>query len=109
MLGSRDRVTSGNATFAGDWIKAGWTPFDLTLGAKVELKATVHGLENVVHGDAPGFRDVAADDYSLLAAASRDGCRPPAGCPRRASAALPVREAPTGPATCATLDARCAR
>jgi hypothetical protein len=69
MLGARDQVSSGIATFAGDWVKNGWTAHDLTRGAKVDLKAQVRDLEKMKRGDLPGFRDLAAEVYSLPASA----------------------------------------
>ena len=38
MLGSRDQVSSGTATFAGDWVKNGWTAHDLTRGARMRSR-----------------------------------------------------------------------
>jgi hypothetical protein len=66
MLGARDGVSSGVATFAGDWVKRGWTAHDLTLGAKVELRAQVGGLDGTTRGDVPGFRDDKDGDYALV-------------------------------------------
>jgi hypothetical protein len=66
MLADRDKVSSGLAAFAGDWVKTGWTAHDLLPGSKVDLKAKITGLEKVVHGVAPGFRDAAAEDYAVL-------------------------------------------
>jgi hypothetical protein len=68
MLGARDRISSGVATFAGDWVRKGWTPHDLTLGLEVELRAKVSGLDRVVRGDTPGFRDARSDDLALVGA-----------------------------------------
>jgi hypothetical protein len=70
MLGSRDQTSSGMATFSGDWVKNGWTAHDLTLGARIDLRAKVHDLEKMTRGDLPGFADLATEDYSLTAAAS---------------------------------------
>jgi len=65
MLGARDEVSSGVASFAGDWVRSGWTGHDITLGKKIDIKATIRGLDKVPRGDSPGFRDVAAEDYAL--------------------------------------------
>ena len=70
MLGGRDQVISGTATFAGDWVKNGWTAHDLTRGANVAIKAQVRDLDKMKRGDLAGFRDFAAEDYSLAAGAS---------------------------------------
>jgi hypothetical protein len=70
MLGDRDGVSSGVATFAGDWVKKGWTAHDLTLGAKIDLKAQVHDLDKMIRGDSPGFRNPKADEYGLVAPGS---------------------------------------
>jgi parallel beta-helix repeat protein len=66
MLGARDQVSSGVATFAGDWVKKGWTAHDLTLGLKVDLRAQIHDLDKMVRGDLPGFRDSTAEEYALV-------------------------------------------
>jgi parallel beta-helix repeat protein len=65
LLGSRDNVSSGVATFAGDWVKRGWTAHGLTPGANIELRAVVHDLDKMKRGDVPGFRDVKGEDYAL--------------------------------------------
>ena len=70
MLGARDQISSGVATFAGDWVKKGWTVHDLTLGAKVELRAQVHDFDKMTKGDQPGFRDAGAELYELFGPAS---------------------------------------
>ena len=66
MLGARDQVSSGVATFAGDWVKKGWTAHDLTLGTKVDLRAKVRDLDKMLRGVAPGFRDAASEEYALV-------------------------------------------
>jgi hypothetical protein len=70
MLGARDGVSAGIAKFSGDWIKNGWTAYDLSRGYHVELRAEVHDLDKMKRGDLPGFRDFAAGDYALAAGAS---------------------------------------
>lgn len=86
LLGARDQVSSGVATFAGDWVKKGWTLQDLTRGAKEDIKARAHGFEGLLRGDLPGFRDAAADDYSLVA---------PLGAPVPLRPAVPPELLPT--------------
>jgi hypothetical protein len=88
MLGARDQISSGIATFAGDWVKNGWTAHDLTEGATVDLRAVVHGLDKMKRGDVPGFRDFAAGDYALLA-------NGPAGAPVALRPDVPVDLLPT--------------
>ncbi len=70
MLGGRDHLTSGVATFAGDWVKKGWTAHDLLAGAKVDLRAQVHDLDKMRRGDLPGFRDPGAEEYALVTPSS---------------------------------------
>ena len=65
LLGARDQVTSGIAVFAGDWLSKGIGAHDLIPGGKVDVKAKVSGLEKLMRGDSPGFRDSAKDDFTL--------------------------------------------
>ncbi len=88
MLGGRDGVSSGVATFAGDWVKKGWTVHDLTQGAKMDLRAQVHGFDKMTRGDVPGFRDASADDYAIVAPGS-------AGTPVALTPDIPVQLLPT--------------
>jgi hypothetical protein len=88
LLGGRDGVSSGVATFAGDWVKKGWTQYDLTRGAKMDLRAQVKGLDKMVRGDLPGFRDASADEYALVAPGS-------AGTPVALTPTIPPELLPT--------------
>lgn len=66
LLGQRDQVALGQASFTSNWVTEGWTPFDPTPGAAVEVGGQVTGFfESSTFGTAPGFRDAAADDYEL--------------------------------------------
>lgn len=65
MFGARDQITSGISTFAGDWVGNGFTPFDLTPGLNVQIRAKVQNLEKMKRGAAPGFRDAKGEDYSI--------------------------------------------
>ncbi len=69
ILGSRDQVSSGIATFAGDWFKNGWTEHDLTRGGTEEDRAVLHGFDAMKRGESPGFREPGTDDYALSATA----------------------------------------
>jgi hypothetical protein len=94
VLGSRDQVSSGIATFAGDWLKKGWTAHDLTPGSKVDLKAQVQGFEKLTRGDLPGFRDLKGEDYALAGQGSA-GPAGSAGTPVALQPAVPVELLPT--------------
>lgn len=65
FLAERDGALAGIASFAGDWIRAGWTPFETKPG--VSMKARITGLDTAARGDTPGFVDAAKDDYRLAA------------------------------------------
>jgi hypothetical protein len=65
LLGARDEISSGIASFAGDWISTGITSSDATEGKVLDVRAKVSGLEKQKRGNAPGFRDFAKDDYVL--------------------------------------------
>lgn len=65
LLGPRDAVTSGIASFAGDWLATGITADDRTEGKQTEIRAKVTGLDKQKRGSAPGFRDAANGDYAI--------------------------------------------
>lgn len=66
LLGQRDQVVLGQASFTSNWVTQGWTPFDPTPGSTIEIGGQVTGFfESSTFGAAPGFRDAAADDYEL--------------------------------------------
>jgi hypothetical protein len=66
MLGERNRVSSGVATFAGDWVRKGITAHELT--RLVYLRAKVSGLDDkVTRGDDPGFLDAREGGFTLVA------------------------------------------
>jgi hypothetical protein len=88
LLGGRDGVDSGTATFAADWMKNGWTAHDLIPGGSVEIKAKVRDFDKMKRGDLPGFRDLAAEDYALPATA-------PVGAPVALRPDVPVELLPT--------------
>jgi hypothetical protein len=88
MLGGRDQVSSGVATFAGDWVKKGWTAHDLTRGGTADLRAQLHDLEKMATGDLPGFRDAQADEYALVTPGS-------VGAPVALLPAVPAELLPT--------------
>ena len=89
MLGDRDGVTSGIASFAGDWVRDGWGTFDLLRGSGTEVRARITGFDALARGENPGFRGGGADgggaeDYRLPA-----GGRPVALAPEIPNALLP--------------------
>jgi hypothetical protein len=89
MLGDRDGVTSGIASFAGDWVRDGWGAFDLLRGSGTEVRAKISGFDELARGENPGFRGSGADggggdDYRLPA-----GGNPVALAPDVPSALLP--------------------
>lgn len=90
MLGGRDGVSSGVATFAGDWVKKGWTVYDSTLGAKSDLRAQVRDFDKMTRGDLPGFRDASTDDYALVVPGS--GGTPVSLAPTVPAELLPTSE-----------------
>lgn len=69
MLGRRDGITSGIATFTTNWVSPGWTPWDQTPGTEVQNIGTADGLSSSMSGADPGFTDAASDDYSLKSGA----------------------------------------
>jgi hypothetical protein len=78
LLGSRDQIALGLASFADNWVTSGWTPFDQTPGNSVEIGGQVAGFyESSQFGTAPGFKDAAADDYTLTADAAVRGAGQP--------------------------------
>jgi len=66
MLGARDHVVSGKASFSGDWIRAGILPFDGTASRDVKVVATESGFGAAMRGEQPGFRAAADRDFSLV-------------------------------------------
>jgi hypothetical protein len=64
LLGARDGVVSGKATFAGDWIREG---ISATAGHKAKVVATPEGLEGGLRGKDPGFVGLARRDFHLAA------------------------------------------
>ncbi|NUP10207.1 MAG: right-handed parallel beta-helix repeat-containing protein [Polyangiaceae bacterium] len=69
MLGRRDGVTSGIATFTTNWVSPGWTPWDQTPGTETQNVATAAGLPSPIGGTDPGFTNAASDDYTLKSGA----------------------------------------
>jgi hypothetical protein len=67
FMGKRDGNTSGVATFEGNWVQNGWTSHNLLNPGN--LVAQVTGLTSSMFGNAPGFSDAAAGDYSLSSGA----------------------------------------
>ncbi len=65
LFGARDAVTSGVATFSGDWLAIGITADDRTEGKQTEIRLSLTGLDKQKRGSAPGFRDAANDDYAI--------------------------------------------
>ena len=89
MLGDRDGVTSGIASFAGDWVRDGWGTFDLLRGSRTEVRARITGFDGLTRGEDPGFRakggtGAIADDYRLPL-----GGKPVALAPEIPNALLP--------------------
>jgi hypothetical protein len=71
LLGARDQIVSGKATFSGDWIRAGIAKFDH--GANVKIVATETGLDAAVRGDSPGFNAPEQRDFRLTPACTIKG------------------------------------
>lgn len=69
MMGARDQVTNGVASFGHDWVRDGMTASDLTPGASTVVHAVVTGLDSDAHGAEPGFVNMAGSDYTIAAAA----------------------------------------
>jgi hypothetical protein len=65
LLGARDGIVAGRANFAGDFISEGVSPFDAPPGVPRTVSATIEGLEPLLRGTDPGFRDPLAHDYRL--------------------------------------------
>lgn len=65
LLGARDQVVSGNATFEGDWIRDGIDPY---AGGKSKVVATATGIESCVRGADAGFVAIDKRDFSVPAA-----------------------------------------
>lgn len=55
LLGKRDQVVSGVATFEGDWIREG---IDTFAQGNVKLVATAKGIDACTRGKEPGFEDL---------------------------------------------------
>lgn len=68
MLGARDNVTSGKATFSHDWIRDGIRVDDLSTGSPVKVVAEAAGFDKATRGTNPGFHGLAGADFGLHAA-----------------------------------------
>lgn len=69
LLGRRDNVTAGIATFTTNWVSTGWTPYDQIPGNETEITAIVTGLSASMAGTEPGFNGASIDDYTLKSTA----------------------------------------
>jgi hypothetical protein len=65
LLGARDGVVAGRAHFVGDFVSEGIAPFDAPPGVPRTIRATIEGLEPLLRGTDPGFRDPSAHDFRL--------------------------------------------
>jgi len=65
VLGRRDSITSGIATFANNMFTPGWSPVDPSPRSG-RSDAHIFGLENSLIADSPGFADVSRDDFRLV-------------------------------------------
>jgi hypothetical protein len=63
LLGGRDGVTAGVATFTTNWVTTGWTATNL-IGSAMNVTAQVTGLEASLGGTDPGFTSVANGDFT---------------------------------------------
>lgn len=66
LLGQRDTIFNGIGNFAGDWMSKGITAHNINPGGSDKINAKLIGLDSVMRGEQPGFRDFAADDYALV-------------------------------------------
>jgi hypothetical protein len=62
MLGERDAVTAGVATFSHNWVRDGWSPHE-PFGATT-ITAQISGLDTSLGGTDPGFSDAASQSYA---------------------------------------------
>ncbi|NUP07496.1 MAG: right-handed parallel beta-helix repeat-containing protein [Polyangiaceae bacterium] len=69
MLGEREGLTAGIATFSNNWVSTGWSPYDQTPGNETNLTAEVNGLTSSLTGSDPGFTNAADGDYTIVGGA----------------------------------------
>jgi parallel beta-helix repeat protein len=62
MLGERDSVVAGIATFANNWVRDGWSPMG-GFGGATEI-AQIVGLTTSMGGANPGFVDAANESFA---------------------------------------------
>jgi parallel beta-helix repeat protein len=65
MLGERDAVTAGVATFTNNWVRDGWSPHE-PFGA-TSILAQIAGLDGSLRGTDPGFTDGASQSFAPAA------------------------------------------
>lgn len=65
LLGSRDGVVAGRASFAGDWVREGIAAIDPGKGAPLDVRVVVSGVDAATKGVDPGFRDLRAREVGL--------------------------------------------
>ncbi|MFO0553998.1 MAG: right-handed parallel beta-helix repeat-containing protein [Polyangiaceae bacterium] len=63
LLGARDGVCAGQASFAGDWIQEGIAALDGLPGKVPQITAVVSGFDGATRGDSPGFVALDGHDY----------------------------------------------
>lgn len=71
LLGKRDGVVSGKATFDGDWIREGIGTF--TEGKNTKVVATAEGIDKALRGAEASFVDIDKRNFHLGASCSYSG------------------------------------
>ncbi len=69
FLGHRDRVASGVATFAGNWVRSGWMVFPPSW-TQVNLVASESGFATSLRAAEPGFISFPGEDLAPMAGAT---------------------------------------
>jgi len=71
LLGVHDGSTDGVASFVGNWVTTGWSPFDPFPGSNIV--AEVSGLGGSIFGASPGFLGADVGDFRLAPKAAALG------------------------------------
>ncbi len=72
LLGARDGVAAGQASFRGDWLTEGTLGFDAA-NKKVTVQGKIDGLDALLKGTTPGFVDFEQRKLELAAGSSVRG------------------------------------